>query len=174
MKKIIERVGHEPWPKLFINCRSTRRTELQRQYPDHVINKWLGHSSAVAEQHYLQVTKDDWTEGATRPTISEARQTIPQSDDHKCRPNDSGGNAGGNAGGNTHDNTGDHSGPAQEKSPQKPGYELPRALALLPRLPRKDSKNHRYTRGIAISCPVVVAPVVTHTRPWQRSAAYLT
>ncbi len=100
MKKIIERAGHEPWPKLFINCRSTRRTELQRQYPDHVINKWLGHSSAVAEQHYLQVTKDDWTEGATRPTISEARQTIPQSDDHKCRPNDSGGNAGGNAGGN--------------------------------------------------------------------------
>ena len=48
MKKIIERAGHEPWPKLFINCRSTRRTKLERQFPNHVVNKWLGHSAAVA------------------------------------------------------------------------------------------------------------------------------
>ena len=115
MKKIIERAGHEPWPKLFINCRSTRRTELQRQYPDHVINKWLGHSSAVAERHYLQVTKDDWNEGATRPTISEDGQTVPNPDDRRCRPKDSGGGTGGD----THDNTRGHSGTVAQKKPVK-------------------------------------------------------
>ena len=48
----------EPWPKLFVNLRSTRRTELQEVFPDHVVNKWLGHSGKVAEKHYLQVTDE--------------------------------------------------------------------------------------------------------------------
>ena len=115
MKKIIERAGHEPWPKLFINCRSTRRTELQRQYPDHVINKWLGHSSAVAEKHYLQVTTDDWAEGATRKTVNEVGQTVPSVGDHEGPANDFGGGAGGGA----HAVSGGHSGPRAQKKPAK-------------------------------------------------------
>ena len=115
MKKLIERAGHEPWPKLFINCRSTRRTELQRQYPDHVINKWLGHSSAVAEKHYLQVTADDWAEGATRTTVSEVGQTVPSVGDYERPAND----FGGNAGGNRHAVSGGHSGPRAQKKPAK-------------------------------------------------------
>lgn len=59
-KRIIERAGVIPWPKPFINLRSTRRTELQERFPDHVINNWLGHSGAVAEKHYLQVTEEHW------------------------------------------------------------------------------------------------------------------
>ena len=119
MKKIIERAGHEPWPKLFINCRSTRRTELQRQYPDHVINKWLGHSSAVAEKHYLQVTTDDWAEGATRKTVNEVGQTVPSVGDHEGPANDFGGGAGGGAGGDTQAISGGHSGPRAQKKPAK-------------------------------------------------------
>jgi hypothetical protein len=115
MKKIIERAGHEPWPKLFINCRSTRRTELQRQYPDHVINKWLGHSSAVAEKHYLQVTTDDWAEGATRTTVSEVGQSVTKAGDHERPAND----FGGGAGGDTQAISGGHSGPRAQKKPAK-------------------------------------------------------
>ncbi len=59
-KRIVERAGVIPWPKPFINLRSTRRTELQERFPDHVINNWLGHSGAVAEKHYLQVTDEHW------------------------------------------------------------------------------------------------------------------
>ena len=55
--RILERAGVPIWPKLFVNLRSTRRTELQDKFPDHVVNKWLGHSSKVAEKHYLQVTE---------------------------------------------------------------------------------------------------------------------
>ncbi len=58
--RIIERAGIEPWPKMFVNLRSTRRTELQERFPDHVVNAWLGHSGAVAAKHYLQVTDEHW------------------------------------------------------------------------------------------------------------------
>ena len=54
----------ERWPKLFVNLRSTRRTELQDKFLDHVVNKWLGHSGKVAEKHYLQVTDEHWQTAA--------------------------------------------------------------------------------------------------------------
>ena len=58
--RILERAGVIPWPKPFINLRSTRRTELQERFPDHVVNGWLGHSGAVAAKHYLQTTDEHW------------------------------------------------------------------------------------------------------------------
>jgi len=66
--RIIERAGLVPWGKPFQNLRSSRRTELQEQFPDHVINGWLGHSSRVAEGHYLQTTDEHW-ERATAPGV---------------------------------------------------------------------------------------------------------
>ena len=33
---------------------------MQDQSPSHVIDAWLGHSTKVAEKHYLQVTEDHW------------------------------------------------------------------------------------------------------------------
>jgi hypothetical protein len=66
--RIIERAGLVPWGKPFQNLRSSRRTELQEQFPDHVINGWLGHSSRVAEGHYLQTTDEHWERAAnSRP-----------------------------------------------------------------------------------------------------------
>ena len=58
--RIIENAGLKPWPKLFVNLRASRRTELQELFPDHVINSWLGHSSKIAEKHYLQVMPEHW------------------------------------------------------------------------------------------------------------------
>ncbi len=58
--RIVERAGIMPWPKPFCNCRASCRTELQERFPGHVINGWLGQSSAVAEKHYLQTTDEHW------------------------------------------------------------------------------------------------------------------
>jgi hypothetical protein len=66
--RILERAGVIPWPKPFINLRSTRRTELQERFPDHVVNGWLGHSGAVAAKHYLQTTDEHW-QRATDPGV---------------------------------------------------------------------------------------------------------
>jgi integrase len=58
LRRIIERAGLRPWPKLFQNLRATRETELAEQFPIHVVCEWIGNSEAVARKHYLQVTDD--------------------------------------------------------------------------------------------------------------------
>ena len=60
LNRIVEAAGLSVWPKTFVNLRASRRTELQEEFPDHVVNMWLGHSSQVAEKHYLRVTPDHW------------------------------------------------------------------------------------------------------------------
>ena len=62
--RILGAAGVNPWPRLFHNLRSTRRTELQERFPDHVLNEWLGHSSKVAAKHYLQVTEQHWSDAS--------------------------------------------------------------------------------------------------------------
>ncbi|HBJ34661.1 MAG TPA: site-specific recombinase [Planctomycetaceae bacterium] len=60
--RITEQAGITPWPKPFMALRASRRTELERsgRHPNHVLNEWFGHTGAIAETHYLQVTEDDF------------------------------------------------------------------------------------------------------------------
>ena len=48
------------WPRPFHNMRSSRQTELLKEYPIHVVCQWLGNSPSVAVRHYAQATPDDW------------------------------------------------------------------------------------------------------------------
>ena len=59
----MERSGIAVYPKPFMALRASRRTELERsgRHPNHVLNDWFGHSGAIAETHYLQVTEADFT-----------------------------------------------------------------------------------------------------------------
>ncbi len=82
--RILGRVGVVPWPKLFVNLRASARTDLQEVFPSHVCDSWLGHSTRVAERHYLQTTEGHWERAI-------AEETTPRM---------VGGNAGGNTGGN--------------------------------------------------------------------------
>ena len=76
LKRIITNAGCKPWPKTFINLRSTRRTELQEKFPSHVVDEWLGHSTKTAEKHYLQVTEDHWQAGAVIATGKPVESSI--------------------------------------------------------------------------------------------------
>jgi integrase len=67
LMKIMRRAHVTPWPKLFHNLRSTRQTELEEQYPTHVVCAWLGNSVAVARKHYLQVTEEHFEKAAHNP-----------------------------------------------------------------------------------------------------------
>jgi len=60
LRRIIKRAGLVPWPKTFANLRATRRTELEERFPGHVLDKWFGHSEAVARKHYLQITPEHY------------------------------------------------------------------------------------------------------------------
>ena len=62
---IIRNAGYEPWPKPLQNLRSTRENELERQFPSHVVQAWIGHNRKTAETHYLRVSDDDFEQAVT-------------------------------------------------------------------------------------------------------------
>lgn len=64
LQRIIRTAGLKSWPKLFQNLRSTRETELNEQWPEHVVCAWIGNSKAVAREHYLQVTQEHFERAA--------------------------------------------------------------------------------------------------------------
>ena len=77
--KICDRAGVASFSKPFMNCRSSRRNELERQgVRSAALNAWFGHSQAVAERHYEKVTEDDYAE-VTNQMPSDVGQTVGQS-----------------------------------------------------------------------------------------------
>jgi integrase len=59
-QKFISLAGFEPWPKPFQNLRITRENELERKFPSHVVQAWIGHSRKTAEAHYLELCDADF------------------------------------------------------------------------------------------------------------------
>ena len=67
LHRIADTAGVERWPKTFMALRSSRRTELERAgVRNYVLNEWFGHSGAIAEEHYLQITEADFAAAAGR------------------------------------------------------------------------------------------------------------
>lgn len=67
-QKIIKRAGLTPWPRLWHNLRASRQTELEENFPSHVVCAWLGNSVAVAAKHYLQVLDSHFTKATQKAT----------------------------------------------------------------------------------------------------------
>ena len=65
---IIDRAGHEQWPKLFQNLRASRETELLAIYPAKDVSSWLGNSVPVAMKHYAMARKEVFEAAASKPT----------------------------------------------------------------------------------------------------------
>ena len=65
MTRIVKHAGLKPWPRIFHNLRSSRQTELEEDFPSHVVCKWIGNSLQVARKHYLQTT-DEHFDRATK------------------------------------------------------------------------------------------------------------
>lgn len=81
MRRIIQKAGLTPWPKLFQNCRSTRETELFKMTGANIkaVCKWLGNSPQVAMAHYAQLTEADMKEAAEKSVLEEAENTVQNS-----------------------------------------------------------------------------------------------
>ncbi len=59
-RRIIKKAGVKVWPKPFQNLRASRENELIKLYPAHFVYAWIGHTAAVAQDHYLKVTDADF------------------------------------------------------------------------------------------------------------------
>lgn len=75
MLKILAKAGVKPWPKLFQNLRSTRQTELAREWPEYIVCAWMGNSRLVAREHYLQVTDEHFRQAAQNPAHAAQKAT---------------------------------------------------------------------------------------------------
>jgi len=69
--KIIKRAGVTPWPNIFKNLRASRSTEVNREFGAFLESEWIGHTQAVAREHYLMVTPED----LDRATVCEPKAT---------------------------------------------------------------------------------------------------
>ena len=66
--RIIDRAGLKQWPKLFQNLRASRQTELEEEFPTHVVCGWMGNSPKVARKHYLQTTDEHFRKATQKAT----------------------------------------------------------------------------------------------------------
>lgn len=78
-ERIVYKAGLLPWPKTFQNMRSSRETELMKDFPMHMVCKWIGNSAPIAAKHYLQVTDDDFDKAASLKSGAVAVQNAVQS-----------------------------------------------------------------------------------------------
>ena len=65
-RRIIKRAGVPQWQKTFVNLRASRSDELDRAFPPHVVDSWMGHSGKVRRAHYLMVTEQDFADAASQ------------------------------------------------------------------------------------------------------------
>ena len=87
--RMLARAGVKPWPTVFQNLRSTRQTELARDWPEYVVCAWMGNSRLIAREHYLQVTDEHVQQAAQNPAHAAQKATpypaachsMPLSDD---------------------------------------------------------------------------------------------
>ena len=79
----IRQAGLKIWPKRWQNLRATRATELEREFPSHVVTGWCGHTERIAKQHYWMTTEQDFQKAAELSFCSqnprESSRTGPQS-----------------------------------------------------------------------------------------------
>ncbi len=60
MRDAMKRAGLTPWSKPLHTLRAWRATTWRAEYPDFVVNHWLGHSQAVAIGHYAKAVPDTY------------------------------------------------------------------------------------------------------------------
>ncbi len=88
MLKILAKAGVKPWPKLFQNLRSTRQTELARDWPEYVVCTWMGNSRLIAREHYLQVTDEHFKKAAQKAAQFPAQRPCAADCDEAQTPNE--------------------------------------------------------------------------------------
>ncbi len=66
--RAVERGNVTRWPKLLVNLRASRETELIKKDRTHLVDAWTGNSEKVAEDHSFMPTAEDFLRAASRPS----------------------------------------------------------------------------------------------------------
>ncbi len=66
LRRAVRRTDVDMWPRIWHSLRATRQTELEAEFPSHVVCAWLGNSEQTARRHYLQVTDEHFEKAAQK------------------------------------------------------------------------------------------------------------
>ncbi|MBD3263454.1 tyrosine-type recombinase/integrase [Candidatus Woesearchaeota archaeon] len=80
-RRAIKAAGLRVWAKPFHTLRKSCATDWAKQYPQHAVSEWLGHSMQVAQDHYLKVTEqlyDQATGKLTRNLTQNAHEATQE------------------------------------------------------------------------------------------------
>lgn len=77
-----------PWPKLFVNLRSSRETELLAAYPAADVCRWMGHSPAVAARFYAQARPEVAERAAQEMTVGALAGNIGEESGENQEPSE--------------------------------------------------------------------------------------
>jgi hypothetical protein len=58
--RIVQLAGIEPIKKPFNNMRASRSTEVYAEFGAFLESQWIGHSTKIAKDHYLQVREENF------------------------------------------------------------------------------------------------------------------
>lgn len=67
IKQLLARNGVSAWPRLIQNLRSSRAIEVHEKFGSIAESEWLGHTQAIARDHYLSVSKDLFASALEKP-----------------------------------------------------------------------------------------------------------
>lgn len=80
--KVAARAGVELWEKPWVNMRASAATDAADKFPGHVCESWFGHSEAIANRHYRQVTEDHFHKAVSAEKIPRRERLRPPSQQH--------------------------------------------------------------------------------------------
>ena len=63
MTRLLRRAGASGWPRLFHSMRTSRQTELQREFPLHGVCSLLSNSQRIAQENH-RVTEEGFAKAA--------------------------------------------------------------------------------------------------------------
>lgn len=120
LERAILKTGRRAWPRLWVNFRSSRATELANEYPSHVAAAWLGHTETIANQHYRQVTSEHVEKATTKPTGAMPKTGEPGVKKLAHIP------------AHSPQFAGNHASPRNEKSPENPAIDGAGGVLITP------------------------------------------
>ena len=82
---LITKTGQTPWPKRFQNLRASCQTDLEKQFPESVVNYWIGHDKQIGRKHYFRINDGHYAAAlgmvagmvTAPPTADTPRQSEP-------------------------------------------------------------------------------------------------
>ena len=88
MKRIVQRAGFDPWPRIFHNLRASCERDWADRFPMPVVCQWTGHDADTAQRYYLRTVSEEHYEAASggAELVHDGAELVQKCDADSCSP----------------------------------------------------------------------------------------